>query len=575
MLLVPVRASLPLPAFFDLWKAMIQVKAHTRRDGTQVRAHTRNIQSHAERKELVTALARKMAAGEHTRHATLASAVGAARHASKVNGKAVHVYEHPEGGWVATHDETHTEGHDERIVAHKGKARLHRRGEASLGLAHLKGPIAEHVEKPAPAPKVKKPRPKAAPRQRPEAAAKQTPAVNPKLAGLDNVLHHVEGSHTVAAIHPSKIQVDANAYQFKGGGDSHGVTDRLRSVQKWDYMAGAMNPVMVHKRNDGSMYVVDGHQRTGLARRLLAEGHDVPALNAVVFHEADGYTVGEMKRMGALANIQQGTGTAVDVAKVLRERPLSEAERATIPAGSNEAFKDGEDLARLSDEAFTYVANQKLHHDPKKNAAFGAIVARAFSEPGQQLAALQELAKDRPAGRQEAEDMVREIKAAGFASANQATLFGVEQYQETLHKPIAKILGNVRRRLADEKNALGNAIRNRARLEARGSQIDAGQAAEGKQQADALVGVLNVVHDKSGAFREALKASARGLKEGAFNERQATDAVISALEREFEQLKPGGAGPSDLPGGGRGDEEGREEGPRPVVIDPGQASMFG
>jgi hypothetical protein len=160
MLLVPVRSSLSLSAYLTLLKALIQVKAHTRKDGTRVQAHTRNIQSRAERRELVEALAKKMGSGEHTRHATLASAVGAARFASRANGKAVHVYEHADGGWVATHDETHTEGHDEKIVAHKGKARLHRAGEASRSLAHLKGPIAEHVEKPF-VPKVKPARPKA------------------------------------------------------------------------------------------------------------------------------------------------------------------------------------------------------------------------------------------------------------------------------------------------------------------------------------------------------------------------------------------------------------------------------
>jgi hypothetical protein len=162
--------------YLDLLKALIQVKAHTRKDGTQVRAHTRNIQSRAERKELVAALARKMADGARTRHATLASAVGAARYASKVNGKAVHVYEHPEGGWVATHDETHTEGHPEKIVALKGRARLHRAGEASRSLAHLKGPILEHVEKPAPAPKVKPARPKR--EKQPEPVATPEPAAN-------------------------------------------------------------------------------------------------------------------------------------------------------------------------------------------------------------------------------------------------------------------------------------------------------------------------------------------------------------------------------------------------------------
>lgn len=164
-----MRSFFAGPGLQALLKALIQVKAHTRKDGTQVRAHTRNVQTKGERRELVTALSQKMAAGGHVRHATLASALGGARHASKVNGKAAHVYEHPEGGWVATHDESHTAGHKERIVAVKGKARLHQAKGPSRSLAHIQGPIAEHVEKPF-TPKVKPVRPKA-----PKKPARQAP----------------------------------------------------------------------------------------------------------------------------------------------------------------------------------------------------------------------------------------------------------------------------------------------------------------------------------------------------------------------------------------------------------------
>ncbi len=170
------------PGLQALEKALIQVRQHTRKDGTLVRAHTRNVQSRSERHELVTALSRRMAGGENVRHATLASALGGARHASKANGKAAHVYEHADGGWVVTHDASHTEGHKERIVAVKGKARLHRAKGPSRSLAHLKGPIAEHAPKPF-VPKVKPARPKRQPRPNPapldEQVAKQRDRVLP------------------------------------------------------------------------------------------------------------------------------------------------------------------------------------------------------------------------------------------------------------------------------------------------------------------------------------------------------------------------------------------------------------
>lgn len=188
VLLLPVAPGLKLRALLDLWKALIQVRAHTRKDGTQVRAHQRNVQTRAERKELVDALARKMAEGEHTRHKTLASALGAARHASKVNGKQVAIYEHPAGGWVATHATEHHADHPERIVADKGKAHLVREGGKPQSLKHLKGPILEGAPEPV-APKVKPARPKrekpAAVAEEPKPEAKPEEPPKPELPPLD------------------------------------------------------------------------------------------------------------------------------------------------------------------------------------------------------------------------------------------------------------------------------------------------------------------------------------------------------------------------------------------------------
>jgi hypothetical protein len=181
LLLLPARRGLSLRALLTLWKALIQVRAHTRKDGTQVRAHTRNIQTRAERQELVNALARKMAEGEHTRHKTLASALGAARHASKVNGKAAAVYEHPDGGWVATHATEHHADHPERIEVKQGRAHLVRAGGKPQSLKHIKGAIEEGAPA-AVVPKVKPARPKAekAENPAPEKPAEPEQAEPPK-----------------------------------------------------------------------------------------------------------------------------------------------------------------------------------------------------------------------------------------------------------------------------------------------------------------------------------------------------------------------------------------------------------
>lgn len=374
-----------------------------------------------------------------------------------------------------------------------------------------------------------------------------------------------DGSH-YGAVDPRHIQTDANAYQFKAGGDHEGVTGRLADVQTWDHHQG-QKPLIVHRRRDGSMYVVDGHQRLGLARRLQAAGQDVPHLNATIYDEGlnPAFDTGHMRRLGAIANIQEGTGTSLDIAKVLREGgELSGAELARIPQGSSPLLRDGRELAKLGHEAFTYAANERIiPGHPAKNAAVAAVVARLVKDHHNQAEVMRQLAADPPAGVNEATDMVHEILAAGFTHHEQTALFGVESYAEALHKPMAKLMGAVRRRLNEEKSALGNALRNRARLENRGSTIDTSKATEGYLHADALSGLLNALGSNKSGFRDELRTIARSFKNGEISEKQAVNAATDAIQREYDATFGREREPGQAQGGaglfpGEGDGAGRD-----------------
>jgi hypothetical protein len=200
-----LRAGLGRHALLDLVKAIIRVKAHMR-NGRMVEAHDRDIQSKAERKELVHALALKLAGGDHTKHHSLASALGAARHASRVNGKAAHVYQDPNGHWRATHDALHTKDHAERIVVTKGRAVLHAPGEKPRGLGHIRGRVDDAHDNPVKRERKKKPS-RAKPKPPAEAAhitrLLATADVDPQTAmiqfygELDN--RKAEGTHPTGA----------------------------------------------------------------------------------------------------------------------------------------------------------------------------------------------------------------------------------------------------------------------------------------------------------------------------------------------------------------------------------------
>jgi hypothetical protein len=82
---MPYRDMPIEPWMIDLIKALIQVRQHTRKDGTMVRAHQRNILTHGEKKDLVGKMAAalrahgKLDVSEHSAHHVHKAAVEVAR----------------------------------------------------------------------------------------------------------------------------------------------------------------------------------------------------------------------------------------------------------------------------------------------------------------------------------------------------------------------------------------------------------------------------------------------------------------------------------------------------------------
>jgi hypothetical protein len=127
-------------------------------------------------------------------------------------------------------------------------------------------------------------------------------------------------ANEVQSFRPGELAVDARRFQFKEGGDETGLTERLAGVERLDPIKAGM--AVVFQDRDGTRYIVDGHQRLGLARRIAAaDPAQDPRLNAFVLRAADGVTDAEARAAAAAKNIAEGTGTAIDAAKVLRARP--------------------------------------------------------------------------------------------------------------------------------------------------------------------------------------------------------------------------------------------------------------
>ncbi|NBO19538.1 MAG: hypothetical protein EBV03_10010, partial [Proteobacteria bacterium] len=89
-------------------------------------------------------------------------------------------------------------------------------------------------------------------------------------------------------IDPKDIKVDAATYQFRSGGDKNGVTAKGKyHTDRWDPVLHG-DPILVHEKLDGSVFVADGHHRVGLAKELNEKGAGPGKMAALVLREADG-----------------------------------------------------------------------------------------------------------------------------------------------------------------------------------------------------------------------------------------------------------------------------------------------
>ena len=349
---------------------------------------------------------------------------------------------------------------------------------------------------------------------------------------------------STASYRPGDLVVDANRFQFKSGGDDFGVTDRLQGITEWNPIYGGR--LVVWEDEAGRAFVADGHQRSGLARRLEQMHGAEIKLDATVLREADGVSAQDARVWAALKNIAEGTGSAVDAAKVLRD--AGEDLLAHLPPKSP-LVRDGAALARLSDEAFGAVYNGVVPSD--QAAVIGHLLP---DRPDAHAAMIDLLAKLDPANRGQAESIVRQGIAAGFHKEVQNELFGAREMTSSLFIERAKVLERGMARLRRMQLVYGTAAKEADTLERAGSTIarDA-SAKEAQSNAEALE-IVSRLAFSAGPVADALNDAAAKLAAGGrladvvgefVNGVRGIDlqaAARGAPEGDLGRLAPDGAG---------------------------------
>jgi hypothetical protein len=351
------------------------------------------------------------------------------------------------------------------------------------------------------------------------------------------------GGSGVVALDPATIKADPARFQFKAGGDAAGVTESLTGVRRWNDDAAGV--ALVWEDKAGERFIVDGHQRLGLAKRLQAEGQN-PTLRAIVLREADGVTADDAMFRGAMKNLAEGgeSTKAVDVAKVFRRGGTSDAVAASIPP-RRQAYRDGLALARLGEDAFTMVVNDRVP------AAYAAEVGRQIEGDAAQVAALDYLAKNEPANAAQARTIVGQMKADGFATETQGGLFGESEVASPLFVERARILDNTAKHLRALGRVFKTAIDSESVLSEAGNVLDSAANSATLSENQRLALALERLSQRKGPISDALSEQAQRLARGEVSAGQARQAFLEAV-----RSADGGAGESGPRVRGRDDRDG-------------------
>ncbi len=259
----------------------------------------------------------------------------------------------------------------------------------------------------------------------------------------------------------NKLSTDAKTFQYKSETNEFGISQKLMDVTKWDQTS--FGSILVYEFKDGRLAVVDGHQRFGLAKKLKDQN---PKLYGYRIKEADGYSPDHAMLQGVAINLRQGTGTAIDAAKMMRVKNFDiNAIMASMPVKS-EIVKVAQGLTKLSNDSFSMVVNKFI--DYKVASRVGELL------PDKELhaSALTILKKQKFDNMQQVDLILKQIRETPSVKMKEQTLFGVEEFKQSLIVEKAALLSQFTKSTKDKKKLFSLVLREDELLTSVGNKLD-------------------------------------------------------------------------------------------------------
>lgn len=315
-----------------------------------------------------------------------------------------------------------------------------------------------------------------------------------------------DGSSSVKEIAPGNLEADPARFQYKVNVGSSGTNAELKGVKKWNENLGGV--ILAWKDpEDGKNYVINGHHRLELAQRL---GVDKIAVRQIKAKDA-----AEARYIGAVANIAEGRGTAIDAGKLLRDDKVTPEKLVEDGVSlKGKIASDGLSLSKLPEALWNKAYKGEI--------SVSRAVAIGGSGLGQsnQLLLSQTVEKQEKKGKRltdkEVGELAEQIKAAGSATVTQSNLFGDEAMEQNLFVEKAQLSSYLKDRLGKDRRLFGY-VGNSGRAEALakgGNTINVSESQRIAEHAAQMEDLFSHLAYRSGPVADALTKAATRLAQG-------------------------------------------------------------
>lgn len=316
---------------------------------------------------------------------------------------------------------------------------------------------------------------------------------------------------------PEKIEARPDLFQWRTLPRQSG----LENAKHWN--KDAAGELLLWKNpEDGKTYLVDGHHRLALAKRL--------GVGKVKARYLDASDIKSARIAGAIINIAQGNAEPLDVAKFFRDSGLTaeylESQGVSL---SGKAASAGRALANLSDRLWREYLSGGLSEPT------AVAIGSTLGDPAMQKA-LADIAKTQKLSAAEVEQMGPQIARQGATEQSIQTLFGEDTAVLANAVARARVAAKIEKRLTEERNVLRYVSKeSRAKIisQAKGI-IDTKAADQAAMLRSGLVEVFKKLANRSGEISDILDDAGRRITAGESQnvvENQAYHGTLETLQR--------------------------------------------